>query len=66
MGHERTELSHRVREWPMEDLLVMRFWIGEGLELMANKEFLTSLVQKGDFIKPWEQNLWAEITSLRV
>ena len=32
---------------------------------MAKKEFLkTSLVQKGDFIKAWGQDQWAERTVL--
>ena len=36
-----------------------------GSELTAKKEVLkTSLVQKGDFIEAWGQDLWAERAAL--
>ena len=48
---------------------VMKFWDDGGgswsPELTAKKEFLKmSLVQKGDFIKAWGQDLWAERAAL--
>ena len=46
-------------------MMTMRFWNGGGSELMDKKDFLkTSLVQKGDFIRAWGQDLWAERATL--
>ena len=48
-------------------VVVIRFWGNRGLEPTAKKEFLkTSLVQKGDFIKTWGQDLWAGRAALRL